>query len=383
MRIAHLSDLHLGANSPGDYQGAGRLKSLRRALQELAKEAIDAILLAGDVFDGPHVETAIVETVARALEGATAPGGNSIPVVLVPGNHDPSDSTNLWSKFRDSLGSSNVRLVLEPELIELADGKLLIEAYPCQSRYSPECPWTNRVVLTGKTEQAIRVVMAHGTLQGGPVPEGEMDAYPFDAADLQALQADYVALGHFHGVYPAWDGGEEIQRSFCYCGTHEPKEFNSDSGWAIIASLEKGRPARLRRLRVGLREWRLLQVSGLRDFPALDELRVQVERDADPGRFVIRVKVAAQAQLSPEEAGRLESFEKGSRVLGAHVERQGELQTCVNVEALDLDGLPSGAVKQTLVSLRQELASTTEARQREVVAAALQLGWEQFEREGA
>jgi hypothetical protein len=207
-----------------------------------------------------------------------------------------------------------------------------------------------------------------------------MEAYPFTQADVEALNADYVALGHFHGVYPPWSGGNETLGRVCYCGTHEQDLFNSDSGWGIIASVEKGRPARLRRLRVGQRRWRLLEILGPLDLAQLDDLRAELEKDDDPQRFVVRIKVATQARLSPDEANRLGNLEETLRVLGAHVERQGELQSWVNVETLELTGLPSGAVKQALLALRQELAQVTDTRQREILAAAIQIGWEQVER---
>src|SRR5262249_60303712 len=93
---------------------------------------------------------------------------------------------------------------------------------------------------------ALRVVLAHGTLQGDQVPQAESDAYPFSQADLDALSADYVALGHFHGVYPAWPDAEECERAVCYCGTHEPDQFTGDARYAILPTLEHSRPHRLR-----------------------------------------------------------------------------------------------------------------------------------------
>src|SRR5262249_26314386 len=156
--------------------------------------------------------------------------GDPIPVVLIPGNHDPADAVVLWTTFQKALDPGcDVRVALTPQICELADGKLLIEAYPCATRFSAEAPWEKRLPVSVKAG-AVRVVAAPGTLQGGPVPEDEGDAYPFTPADVEALGADYVALGHFHGVYPPWPAGDDCTRSFCYCGTHEPDQFDSDAG---------------------------------------------------------------------------------------------------------------------------------------------------------
>src|SRR5438094_59123 len=86
----------------------------------------------------------------------------------------------------------------------------------------------------GDPHGALRVVLAHGTLQGAHVPQVESDAYPFAQADVEGLNADYVALGHYHGLYPPWPGGDECERTICYCGTHEPDQFASDAGYAVL-----------------------------------------------------------------------------------------------------------------------------------------------------
>jgi DNA repair exonuclease SbcCD nuclease subunit len=227
-------------------------------------------------------------------------------------------------------------------------------------------------------EGAVRVVLAHGTLEGGPVPEGESEAYPFLAADAEALGVDYVALGHFHGVYPPWGSGDEIVRTVSYCGTHEPDQFGSDAGWALLATLEPGRPTRVRRIRVSRCEWRQIALQSPADLQQLRAFQERVESDAQPSRFCLRIKPSPSLRLSPDEAGQFESMAAGLRAIGARVDLSGEIQTCVSVESLDFDALPAGAVRQALASLRDEWSATPPSERREVLAAALQLGWERM-----
>src|SRR5262249_833275 len=193
------------------------------AIGKLSASSPTAILVAGDTFDSPRVDKVVVQEAATTFDRAKQADGTPIPVIVIPGNHDPSDCVMLWTGFASALGSGTaVRLVREPEVLQLAEGQLIVEAYPCATRYSPESPWTSRPSLPKKAERALHVILAHGTLQGGPVPEGEMDAYPFTQADLDKLGADYVALGHFHAIYPPWNGNEEVERTYSYSGTHEP-----------------------------------------------------------------------------------------------------------------------------------------------------------------
>jgi DNA repair exonuclease SbcCD nuclease subunit len=382
MLVAHISDAHLGRKSPGDPHSAERLNSFRQALGVLAAAGPDVLVVAGDTFDGPSVETAIVEEAAASLNALRGANGAAIAVVVIPGNHDPAEADKLWGAFRKALGSSaTVHLALEPALIALAEGKLLVEAYPCLTRFSAEPPWTPRLSVPAASGGVLRVVVAHGTLQGGPVPEGETDAYPFTQADIDALGADYVALGHFHGVYPAWDDAA-CRRSFCYSGTHEPDQFTGDAGYVILARVETGQPAALERVKVGRRQWRQLTLAGPADLGNVAALCEEARASGDPARYVVRFKVQGGAGWSVAEVQRLEALEASLRAVGAQLERRGQPRARVEVDALDLQGLPSGAIREALVALQGDLASTAEPRRRAVITAALQMGWEKVQEAG-
>jgi len=380
MLIAHLSDAHLGRKSAGDAQGAERLNSLRQAVGALARANPDVLLVAGDTFDSQQVEPAVVEEAAKSLAAVRNEHGALIPIVVIPGNHDPAEFDRLWGCFRKALGAAaHVHLACAPAVIELADGKLLIEAYPCATRFSAEPPWERRLpVPPAAARDRIRVVLAHGTLQGGPVPDGETDAYPFSQADLDALAADYVALGHFHGVYPAWGDGDACIRSFSYCGTHEPDQFTGDAGYAILATVAAGQPARLRRLKVGRRQWRQVQLAGPADLSKVEALEQEAKASSDPGRYVIRLKIQGRTGWSVADVERLDALVAALEAVGAQVERRGHIEPRVEVDALDLQGLPSGAVKEALLSLQAELDQTTDEARRAVLTAALLLGWEKL-----
>jgi DNA repair exonuclease SbcCD nuclease subunit len=379
MLIAHLSDLHLGRKAAGDELGAQRLQSLRGAIAALAGHSPEILLVAGDMFDGSEVDPGVVQAVARVFDRARKANGDPLPVVLIPGNHDPADAAELWRTFLGALPEgSAVRVVLEAELLRLCDGRLLVEAYPCATRYSPEPPWVPRLESPAVTEGISRAVLAHGTLEGGPVPEGESEAYPFAISDAEALGVDYVALGHFHGVYPPWPGNDEIVRAVSYCGTHEPDQFGSDAGWALLATLEPGRPTRVRRLRIGRGEWRQIQVETPGDLQQLRAFQERVESDPEPNRFYVRLKPSPSLRLSIDEARQFEAMAAGLRAVGARVDQSGQFQTRVSVESLDLDSLPAGAVRQAMVSLREEWETVPPGERRDVLAAALQLGWEQI-----
>lgn len=90
MKIFHAADLHLGStcsafgglapSRPGEV-----LEAFRRVPDIVAEERVDAILFAGDLFDGPKPATeamaAVRETLRRLVDLC-------IPVFMVPGTHD-------------------------------------------------------------------------------------------------------------------------------------------------------------------------------------------------------------------------------------------------------------------------------------------------------
>src|SRR5262249_20735578 len=143
---------------------------------------------AGDMFDSPQVEVAIIQAAARAFDSICKINDRLVPVIVIPGNHDPADEHKLWNDFKGALQSgSAVQIVLKPEVVVFGDSNLAVECYPCETRYSAEAPWVRRLTTPAGAQNAARVVLAHGTLQGGQVPEGESDAFPFKEADLDAL----------------------------------------------------------------------------------------------------------------------------------------------------------------------------------------------------
>lgn len=81
-RIAHLSDLHYGADPVGQpkvYQGL---------IGAFAGQQIDLIVFTGDVFDSNEPGPGLVEGFMRLHAGIEAKLGGPKPTIILPGNHD-------------------------------------------------------------------------------------------------------------------------------------------------------------------------------------------------------------------------------------------------------------------------------------------------------
>ncbi len=215
MRLLHTSDWHLGRTLHGvdllDHQAAylDHLVELARA------EQVDAVLVAGDVYDRaiPSVEAVAVlsDALARLAESTT--------VVLTSGNHDSSTRLGFGAalmrervRLRTAVASVADPVVVGDALVyglpyldpdfarsQLAeDGQLLARSHEAVLAAA-----MRRVRADRATRPERRaVVMAHAFVTGGEASESERDIRVGGVDQVPAgvlAGADYVALGHLHG----------------------------------------------------------------------------------------------------------------------------------------------------------------------------------------
>lgn len=86
-RLAHLSDLHFGA----DDRLQSRIHDGLVATIASLHGAVDALVLTGDVFDSNHPAPELIDGFLSLFERLTQAVGRPVPTVLIPGNHDRRD----------------------------------------------------------------------------------------------------------------------------------------------------------------------------------------------------------------------------------------------------------------------------------------------------
>jgi DNA repair exonuclease SbcCD nuclease subunit len=193
--LVHSSDLHVDDDlTPGRYNG---LLGLRTVLATAQALAADVVLLAGDTFDNARISLPILQEAAALLAGA------AMPVVVLPGNHDPAMPECLFRRA-GIIGLPDVHVlgITHRDVIAFDAHRLEIcgLAHRGFGDMAPlRAPWPRRARW--------QVVMAHGHY----VPPGEWDAQSHRAWKIsdQALadtQADYIALGHWDRPTPVGDG---------------------------------------------------------------------------------------------------------------------------------------------------------------------------------
>lgn len=186
---------------------------------------VDAILVAGDVFDAQTVSDKTI----RRLFGAMA--GFEGPWVMIPGNHDAALAESVWTRAaRMNALPANLILCTRSEVVLLNDVQLALLPAPLTQRHTFKdlSSWFDDAATpTGY----YRVGLAHGSVEG--ILDEDIDSpNPIAADRAEQAHLDYLALGDWHGQ-------KEITPRCWYSGTPEPDRFRqNESGSALLIELD-------------------------------------------------------------------------------------------------------------------------------------------------
>ena len=203
--IAHASDVHVDDDYTARLFGGDGAAGLHAVLQAAHQCAADVLLLAGDTFDSHRMPQALLDHTADVIKSF------DLPVVILPGNHDPAVEEAVYHnpslRSLDHLfvlGITHDRAVHFPEL----DLEIWGEAHRDYFDMDP-------LAMPHARSTRWQVAMAHGHYI--PVPDRSVLARPswlLGDAEISATEADYVALGHWNrrtkvgdGVVEAWYSG--------------------------------------------------------------------------------------------------------------------------------------------------------------------------------
>lgn len=189
VRLVHSSDLHVedaGPHAPPRQAAAG-IEGLAAVLDTARAVRADLVLLAGDTFDHARVGDAMLSRATALIAAA------SLPVVLLPGNHDAALPDCLFRRA-GLLGLPQVTVLgvnAATALFDDLDLEIWGRAHDGADALDPLGPPPPR-------RTRWQVAMAHGHY----VPAEEWRWHSHRAwriADeaLCAARADYVALGHW------------------------------------------------------------------------------------------------------------------------------------------------------------------------------------------
>ena len=251
MKLIHLGDLHLG-RSLGEFDLIEDQKYILGQIIDLIdKEKVDAVLIAGDVFDKSIPSEAAVNLLDSFLKDLVS---RDVKVFMISGNHDSDDRLN-YGKWTFEKQGVYISAIYDGELDcqVLKDGDTEINIYmlpfvkASQVRhvYPDETIDTYedavRLVIdkAGIDESKCNIVIAHQFVAGkeDPLLSGSESIGTQNVGTVEKVgydcfsKFDYVALGHIHSA-------QKVGRDLCrYSGTplkYSLKEINDKKSVPLI-----------------------------------------------------------------------------------------------------------------------------------------------------
>jgi len=308
MRLLHTADWHVGKTIAGQSRTVEHEEVLAEIADVARAHEVDAILVAGDLFDSAAPAPDAERVVYRALLALA----HVAPVVIVPGNHD---SERRLAAVQPVFDHANVTIRAFPERAPLElrtrSGELLRvatlpwlsqryvvkaqqlmakDAFELTQQFAARARSIVQAITESFTGDAVNVVAGHVTIAGGELGGGERTAqtifdYWVDSSIFPG-SAHYVALGHLHkpqsfaAACPIRYSGSPLQLDF---------GDNDDAKQVVIVEAERGVPATAnevpltkgRRLRTI--EGTMDQLATLAGKTGEDFLRVRVNESARVG----------------------------------------------------------------------------------------------------
>jgi uncharacterized protein len=183
LRVAHLSDFHLGLPSRGE-------RAVERAVDWVAERRPDLVAITGDLLSRPRAEPAL----HRLLERLG-------PSFAVLGNHDVEHTRDPFSRSAglDELGSAKL-LVDESETVEIRGRRVqIVGVDPHAYRQRRSRPWT----LVDPTAD-LRILLCH---------------FPYVLDLLPPGAFDLVLAGHMHDGQISLPLGRDRKYRFAHPNT--------------------------------------------------------------------------------------------------------------------------------------------------------------------
>lgn len=207
MKFFHVADIHLGAAPDSGFPWGEKRKeevwdSFCRLLERAEQEAVDLILIAGDLFHRQPLLRELKE-VNYLFSKLTR-----TRVVLIAGNHDYLKKD---SYYRSMEWNDNVTFLAsgQYEKVVFSDIKTSVYGLSYHSREIREPLYDD---LQPDDIPGMRnILLAHG---------GDEKHIPINWRKLQRSGFDYVALGHIHKPQPI------IENKIVYAGALEPIDKN-------------------------------------------------------------------------------------------------------------------------------------------------------------
>ncbi len=250
MKFLHLADLHIGKKVNEFSMIEDQKYILKQILNIIDEEKIEAVLIAGDVYDKQIPSTEAVKILDEFLNELA---GRSLPTFIIAGNHDSAERIGFGAELisrtgihiakpfsgtiekhvmSDEYGTVNIYMLpfIKPALVRPFFAEEEIRDYQEAVRTVIDNTEINR--------DERNILIAHQFVNGADRCESEeITVGGLDQISVELFETfDYVALGHLHSP-------QKIGENARYAGSplkYSFSEANQKKAAVVIDVTEKG-----------------------------------------------------------------------------------------------------------------------------------------------
>ncbi|HDM8038642.1 TPA: exonuclease SbcCD subunit D [Vibrio fluvialis] len=271
MKFLHTSDWHLGRQ----FHNVSLLEDQRYVLKQLIdylkNNAVDAVIVAGDVYDRSVPPTVAIELLDEVVSSICT--DLNIPMIMIPGNHDGAKRLGFAAKQMKGAGLhiiSDFEQMMTPVLLksELA-GDVAFYGMPYNDPEQVRHHYQNSVTTHDEAHQFLcecikaqrdtsqrHVLISHCFVDGAMESDSErpLSIGGSDRVNHEHFaDFDYVALGHLH--QPQKKGEEHIRYSgslmkYSFSEQHQKKGMTlvelNDAGFVAAEHIPLSAPHDMR-----------------------------------------------------------------------------------------------------------------------------------------
>ncbi|MFT6268836.1 MAG: exonuclease SbcD [Alphaproteobacteria bacterium] len=227
---------------------------LNQLIDYIQSETVDAVVIAGDIYDRSIPPATAVELLDEVLTKITMELG--VPVILIPGNHDSAQRVRFGSKQLRQSGLhiiGDLADITKPVIISSQSGEVAFYGIPYTdpemvrnfsgkdlSSYDDAHTYLVNKISHIKSSKQANVLISHCFIDGAEESDSErpLSIGGSDRVSYQPCEAfDYVALGHLHA--PQYKGAQHIR----YSGSilkYSFSEQHQKKGVTLVELDEKG-----------------------------------------------------------------------------------------------------------------------------------------------
>ncbi len=269
-RFIHAADIHLDSplrslalRDPGlaGLIGNATRRAFTRIIDIALSERVDAVLIAGDLYDGDQTSMKTARFLAEELRRLDAAG---IATFIIRGNHDAMSRITRELVLPPSVKVFGGRA--EAIALERGPGRFPVVIHGL-SFAQPQVPESLVGRYRPAVEGAANIGLLHTSLGGAP----GHDVYaPSSVAELSATGFSYWALGHIHQRAVAATGTSTVVMA----GMPQGRDINEAGPKSVtLASIGADRTVRLEERLTSVAEFQRvsLDVSGITEWRDLPE----------------------------------------------------------------------------------------------------------------